>query len=365
MPLVLIWNVPNVKEASPVADTAQPRVTIVDIARAAGVSKSTVSLVLQASSLVKPATREKVRDAIRRLGYVYHRGAANLRKNASDVVGMVINDLTNPFFAEMTVGLEAALQTAGLIPFLANTGESPERQAEVMRAMREHGAVGYILCPAIGTDAAALAEVRSWGLPVVTVMRHLRAGWISSVAPDNLGGARRATEHLLDLGHRRIAFLGGRAGMLVQEDRRAGWEKALKGAGLGADPHLAVEATPNRDGGVEALRRVLALPDPPTAALCFNDVVAIGVVYGLEARGLAAGRDFAVVGFDDIADARLIHPPLTTVAVESRRLGERAAAILLEQLAGPEAKPRHFTGDAKLVVRASCGATGSPQPKAA
>ena len=196
-------------------------------------------------------------------------------------------------------------------------------------------------------------------------MRRLRAGWVSSVAPDNVGGAKRATEHLLGLGHRRIAFLGGRAGMLVQEDRRAGWEKALKGAGLGADPRLAVEATPNRDGGVEALRRVLALPDPPTAALCFNDVVAIGVIYGLEARGLAAGRDFAVVGFDDIADARLIRPPLTTVAVESRRLGERAAAILLEQLAGPEAKPRHFTGEAKLVVRASCGAAGSPQPKAA
>ena len=116
----MFWNVPNVKikpfrEASRVpADNGQSRVTIVDIARAAGVSKSTVSLVLQESQLVKPVTRERVRDAIRRLGYVYHRGAANLRRSISDIVGMVINDLTNPFFAEMAVGIEATLQTAGL-----------------------------------------------------------------------------------------------------------------------------------------------------------------------------------------------------------------------------------------------------------
>ncbi len=232
--------------------------TIIDIARAAGVSKSTVSLVLQGSPLVKPATRDKVKATIEQLGYVYHRGAANLRKSVSDVVGMVINDLTNPFFAEMTVGLEAALQTAGLIPFLANTGESVERQAEVMRAMREHGAVGYVLCPAIGTADEDLAEVAAWGLPVVTVMRRLRAPWISGVSPDNVGGARRATEHLLGLGHRRIAFLGGRSGMVVHEDRRAGWELALRHAGIPVDPALAVETNPNRAGGSLALQRVLA-----------------------------------------------------------------------------------------------------------
>ena len=176
----MFWNVPNVKRkqvgeaARVIVDSGQSRVTIVDIARAAGVSKSTVSLVLQASPLVNEQTRAKVNAAIRELGYVYHRGAANLRKNVSDVVGMVINDLTNPFFAEMTVGLESALQAAGLVPFLANTGENPERQAEVMRTMREHGALGYILCPAIGTDNQKLAEIEAWGLPVVTVIHPAR-----------------------------------------------------------------------------------------------------------------------------------------------------------------------------------------------
>lgn len=333
----------------------QSRVTIVDIAQAAGVSKSTVSLVLQGAAQVRPATRERVEATMRRLGYVYHRGAANLRRSASDVVGMVINDLTNPFFAEMTVGIEAGLQTLGLVPFLAHSGESPVRQAEVMRSMREHGVVGYILCPAIGTDDAFLNELRAWQLPVVTVMRRLPVPWASSVAPDNRGGARRAVEHLLRLGHRRIAFLGGRAGMIVQEDRRAGWAEALAAAGIAADPELVVEANPNRAGGHAAVQQVLRLAAPATAALCFNDVVAIGAIYALAGQGRAVGRDFAVVGFDDIADAKLIQPPLTTVAVDPQRLGERAAAILMGQLRGGR-PPQHFTGDARLIVRASCGA---------
>jgi LacI family transcriptional regulator len=179
------------------------------------------------------------------------------------------------------------------------------------------------------------------------------------VAPDHRGGARRATEHLLRLGHRRIAFLGGRAGMVVQEDRRDGWAQALAAADIEVDPALVVETHPNREGVFAAAQQVLGLADPPTAALCFNDVVAIGAIYALGARGLTVGRDFAVIGFDDISDARLIQPPLTTVAVEPRRLGERAAAILMSQLRGGRTQPQHFTGDARLIVRASCGAEPS------
>ena len=218
-----------------------------------------------------------------------------------------------------------------------------------------------MLCPAIGTDAPKLAEIEAWGLPVVTVMRRLRAGWISSVAPDNIGGARRATEHLIELGHRRIAFLGGRSGMVVQEDRRdrlgAG---AGGGAGLPADPALIVEthAQPRRRHDAR-WPQVLAVPDPPTAALCFNDVVAIGVLYGLAERGLAAGRDFAVVGFDDIVDARLIQPALTTVAVESRNArrarGRHPARYAARGPPRPAALHRRGPADRPRVVRgASC-----------
>lgn len=330
--------------------------TVVDIARDAGVSKSTVSLVLQGSPLVRPATKERVRAAMERLGYVYHRGAASLRRRTSDVVGMVINDLTNPFFAELAVGIERVLQQAGVVPFLANTGENPIRQIEVVRSMREHGAAGFILCPAVGTTQAFMTELEAWRLPVVTVMRKVAGSRATAVTPANRRGARQAVEHLLALGHRRIAFAGGRAGMAVQEERCGGYIDALRGAGLPADPTLVVESLPNRAGGREVLARLLALPEPPTAALCFNDVVAFGVMNALTARGLQPGRELAVVGFDDVTDAAHVAPALSTVRVDVHGLGEKAAQTLLQRLRQPTLSMPDIEGEVMLVVRASCGA---------
>lgn len=334
------------------------RVTILDIAREAGVSKSTVSLVLREAPAVNAETRARVRTAMRELGYVYNRGAASLRNGAADTVGMIINDLTNPFFAELAVGIERGLAAAGIVPFLANTGESPARQAQVMKVMREHGAAGFIVCPALGTDRAFLREVEDWRMPVVSVMRRIPGARASYVGPDNRRGAERAAAHLAALGHRRIAFLGGVRGMVVQEERAAGYAAGLAAAGLPLDPELVVESPPSREGGEAALGRALALADPPTAALCFNDVVAFGVLHGLGRRGLEVGRDFALVGFDDVRDARAAVPPLTSVAVDPPGLGERAAQILLKLVRDPAAGPVEHYGEARLVVRASCGAIG-------
>ena len=334
------------------------RVTILDIAREAGVSKSTVSLVLREAPAVNAETRARVRTAMRELGYVYNRGAASLRNGAADTVGMIINDLTNPFFAELAVGIERGLAAAGIVPFLANTGESPARQAQVMKVMREHGAAGFIVCPALGTDRAFLREVEDWRMPVVSVMRRIPGARASYVGPDNRRGAERAAAHLAGLGHRRIAFLGGVRGMVVQEERAAGYAAGLAAAGLPLDPELVVESPPSREGGEAALGRALALADPPTAALCFNDVVAFGVLHGLGRRGLEVGRDFALVGFDDVRDARAAVPPLTSVAVDPPGLGERAAQILLRLVRDPAAGPVEHYGEARLVVRASCGAIG-------
>jgi len=334
------------------------RVTILDIAREAGVSKSTVSLVLREAPAVNAETRARVRTAMRELGYVYNRGAASLRSGAADTVGMIINDLTNHFFAELAVGIERGLAAAGIVPFLANTGESPARQAQVMKVMREHGAAGFIVCPALGTDRAFLREVEDWRMPVVSVMRRIPGARASYVGPDNRRGAERAAAHLAALGHRRIAFLGGVRGMVVQEERAAGYAAGLAAAGLPLDPELVVESPPSREGGEAALGRALALADPPTAALCFNDVVAFGVLHGLGRRGLEVGRDFALVGFDDVRDARAAVPPLTSVAVDPPGLGERAAQILLRLVRDPAAGPVEHYGEARLVVRASCGAIG-------
>ncbi len=331
------------------------RVTMIDIARHAGVSKSTVSLVLQGSPLVKAETREKVVAAIEALGYVYNRGAANLRGQRSNIVGMVINDLANPFFAELAVGIERVFHAAGYIPFIANTIENPKRQGEVLRSMSEHDIAGLIICPARGTRPSDIETMAQLGVPVVLAMRRLAGPRYSSVTPDNLRGARRATEHLLALGHRRIAFFGGYSDMIAQNDRCGGYQAALVAAGIAVDPMLVIEGPPNRECGQNAIGHVLDMAVPPTAALCFNDVVAFGVLTGLERRGLASGRDFALVGFDDVAEARHTNPPLTTVHVDTGALGERAAHQVLRMIHG-DARPEEFVSDVDLVVRASCGA---------
>lgn len=318
-------------------------------------SKSTVSLVLNASELVKPATRARVMEAMRALGYVYNRRAARLAGGGNSIIGMVINDLANPFYTELAIGIERACQSADVVAFIANTSESAVRQAQVIRSMREHGAAGLIVAPAQGTDAAQF-DALTGDLPVVFAMRQLRGARGSVVVPDNRHGARAATLHLLGLGHRRIAFLGGFADMVVRDERLSGYRDALRAAGVAFDPALVADSRPTTEGGRMAVAQLLALSDTPTACLAYNDVVAMGAVHALTERGCRVGQSFAVVGFDDIAEARQMSPPLTTVAVDAAGLGERAARLLLRLIGSDGAKDEIIIGATQLVVRQSCGA---------
>jgi LacI family transcriptional regulator len=329
-------------------------VTIVDIAREAGVSKSTVSLVLKGSSLVADDTRDRVSKAMAKLGYVYNRGAANLRGAQSSIVGMVINDLANPFFAELAIGIERVLRTSGYIPFISNTAESVVRQAEVVRSMREHGASGIILCPALETEGREVNDLLDLGMPLILAIRRVPGARTSLVASDNTAGATRITAHLISLGHRRIAFLGGMEPMAVRKDRIAGFTRALEEAGMRADPALMLESMPSKDGGFTAMSNLLARREWPTAVVCFNDVVAIGAMLAMGRKGVVAGRDMAITGFDDTAEARQVSPPLTTIAVDAGDLGERAAQMLLRQIASGSRAQETYIGEARLVVRESC-----------
>lgn len=333
------------------------RVTVVDIARAAGVSKSTVSLVLQSSPLVNEATRAKVTAVIRDLGYVYNRGAANLRQSASSrIIGIVVNDLTNSFFAELAVGMDMVMQSAGYVQFLSNSGESIDRQREVIASMREHGISGLILSPARGTEAADLKPLVASGIPVLAVVRNVVGAKVSTLFSDNLAGATDAVRHLIGLGHKRVAFLGGMANTTVFAERSQGWREALKEAGLEAPDELVIPSTASRAGGVAAIERALLLSNPPTAALCFNDAAAFGVCDGLRAKGKEPGRDFGVVGFDDVIEAETAVPALTTVSVDPQGMGRRAAQMVLKQINAGRAEPEAVVSSVRLMVRQSCGA---------
>lgn len=338
----------------------KPRVTVVDVAKAAGVSKSTVSLVLQGSPLVNEGTRAKVSAVMRELGYVYNRGAANLRQASakSGIVGVVVNDLTNSFFAELAVGVDMVVQSAGFVQFLSNTSESIDRQREVIASMREHGISGLIVSPARGTDAADFKPFVAAGIPVVVVVRSMPGAKVSSIISDNRGGTAASVAHLASLGHRRIAFLGGFPDTAVFEERLSGYREGLAAAGLDFQQELIVSSAPSRAGGVDAIGRALAIPDAPTAAVCFNDAVAFGVCDGLRARRKEPGQDFAVVGFDDVIEAQTAVPALTTVSVDPQGLGRRAAQLLLKQINAGRAEPENVTTAVRLVVRESCGAGG-------
>lgn len=329
-----------------------PKATLNDVARHAGVSRATVSLVLRGSPLVRARTRERVQAEMRRLGYVYNRAAANLRARSASSVGLVVNDLSNPFFAEFAAGVDDALGEAGFVTLLGSTGESVERQQAVLASLLEHAPAGIILSPAEGSHGDAVERLVGTHVPLLVFNRELDGQW-DHLAMDNTQGAYFATQHCIELGHRRIAFFGGHRDSSSCRDRREGYLRALAEAGLVADPHWRIETAPTR---VEAARQAGALfaRDPaPTAAVCYNDAVALGLQLGLVARGRRPGRDFAVVGFDDIPEAALSMPPLTTVATGPRALGRRAAERILERMRDPATTIGTRVEPVRLVVRES------------
>jgi LacI family transcriptional regulator len=330
-------------------------VTITDLAREAGVSKSTVSLVLQGSPLIRPETAARVREAAERLGYVYNRRAAELRRKSSNIIGVVINDLANPFFSELLVGMERRLVEAGYVCLMAHTDERLDIQEKVLASMREHHAAGLIICPAFGTPDSVYEAVARWGMPLLVLIRPLRKNKFDFAGSDNEAGTALATEHLISQGHKRIAFLGRVGAGPVYEQRLAGYTRAMKKHKLPIDPAWIINVAPTRAGGREGIGQVLALPDPPKAAVCYNDIVAFGALSGLGERGLLAGRDFSLIGFDGVAGTEHSNPPLSTIDVGAGRLGEVAADILLKRIRSPGGAPVRYLAAPTLVVRQSSG----------
>ncbi|MCG5477099.1 MAG: substrate-binding domain-containing protein, partial [Sinorhizobium fredii] len=216
---------------------------------------------------------------------------------------------------------------------------------------------GLIISPARGTEVSDLAPLVASGIPVVLVVRDIADAGVSSLISDNHAGAMAAVRHLIERGHRRIAFLGGFPDTAVFEARMRGFRDALREAGMPAVDELVIGSAPSRAGGVTAIEQAMMLKERPTAALCFNDAVAFGVCDGLRARRLEPGADFAVIGFDDVIEAKTAVPALTTVSVDPQGMGERAAELLLKQIMAGRAEPEAIVSPVRLVVRQSCGGT--------
>lgn len=327
------------------------RPTIIDVARRAGVSKSTVSLVLQNSPLVKAETREDVRRAMAEIGYVYNRAAATLRSANAGLIGLVINDLRNPFFTEFATSVQMALSARGYATVLANTDEDPRLQAQVVSAMIEHGVAALILSPAYGDEEATFGAIARAGVPAMQVLRQVvPTDRFPFAAPDYERGSRLATQHLLDKGARRIAFVGGLAGRAVTQRRMSGYLSVLAEAGM--DPTI-LPGRPGRAFGREAARQLAAAYPGVDAAICFNDLVALGLLSGCAEIGRRVGDDLMIIGFDDIEDCAQVWPALTSVSCGIARFGQSVAETVLAWLEDSQAPEPVKLSPVALIRRAT------------
>jgi LacI family transcriptional regulator len=321
----------------------------------AGVSVGTVSLVINGSKLVAGRTRDRVAQAIQELGYVYDRGAAQLRSRRTRMVGLSVCSLINPYFAEVTSGIEGTLNDAGYALLMGNCNESVVRQTRFLEILREYNVDGILIVPGRDTKSKDLSGLVESGIPFVMVSRYVRDIKCDYAGPSNRRGTMAATRYLIGLGHRRIAYIGSNRGTTSGLDRDAGYRAAMRSAGLELDPDLIVECGETRQDGFQVVHALFKRRAPPTAVVCFNDVLAFGVMLGLRDLGLVPGKDCSVVGHDDVAEAALWRPPLTTVAVSSERIGIAAAELLQTRLEGSTVGTQRRILETSLVIRETCG----------
>jgi LacI family transcriptional regulator len=296
----------------------------------------------------------RVQTSIKALGYVYHRPAASLRSERTHTIGLLVTDVSNPFFAEMTTSVEAEVSAAGFVILLGHNYESVHKQARWIRVMLEYGVDGVIICPAHGTEPDMLRPLASSDIPHLLLSRYVEGYEASYVGADNVLGARLATDHLLDHGCRRITFLGGPEASSARRDRQSGVAQAL--ADRGEDPAVpSLPTAASRQGGYQAAAQLLATSDPPDGIICYNDIVAFGVLAAARDLGVRVGSDMRVIGFDDIGESGVQFPSLTSVAVVPPTLGQRAARLLRQLIEDKRSGPRVEVAQPKLAFRASCG----------
>ena len=326
--------------------------TIKDVAARAGVSFTTVSHVLNETRPVSADARRRVLAAVEEIGYLPSAVARSLRKAQTRIVGVLVPTVTNPFFAELVVGVEAACRHAGYSVFLCNSDNDPKRQQQYMRTLLEKRVDGLLLSSA--GDADALARIfKQATVPAVTVDRLVPGARADCVSIDNLDGARKAVEHLIGLGHRRVGCISGPAEFEVAQERIDGWRRAHQDAGLNVDEGLLVEGDFSSASGYEAARKLLQARPDITALFASNDLMALGALRAAAEMGLKLPQQLSIVGFDDIELGHFVFPALSTVGCSIQELGREAGRVLIERIEHPGASLKDLRLKPRLVVRES------------
>ncbi|MCX2783698.1 LacI family transcriptional regulator [Microbulbifer thermotolerans] len=335
--------------------------SIKDVAKLAGVSIATVSRYLNSPEAVREKTRKKVREAIRQTGYAPNTLARNFRRGKTSLVVVVLPSVGDPFFAGVMRGIWRVADEEGYSILIRETQFNTHAFDEYTDIVFSKQADGIVLLASISPFMQGDAEVTGKGgrVPPIVVGCEAVAPQLSpfpSVRVDNARAAAEATEHLIALGHKRIAFISGLAASLLTRDREQGYRSAMAAAGLAVSEHWVVEGRQTLEGARAATRRLLALEARPTAIFCANDEMAMGAMREIRRAGLRIPQDISVVGFDDIRYAEILDPPLTTVAQPVEEIGERTMRRLCRAIDGGDIGAGPEIVSHRLVVRESSAA---------
>ncbi len=331
---------------------ASRRPTMNDVARVAGVSLATVSRVVNDNGDVRADLVARVQKAVEMLGYRRDFTASTLRRadRQSASIGLVIEDVSNPFSSAVIRGVEDVARTHRVLTFVGSSDEEPERERELAEAFASRGVDGLIIVPC-AADQSYLVADRQQGTGLVFVDRPARFIDADAAVCDNAGGARRAVEHLLRAGHRAVAFLGDRPSIFTAFERRRGYRETVADAGLGAAHAVERVGLADSESAEAATRELLLAAEPPTALFTGQNLITIGAVRAL--RALGRQHDVALVGFDDVVLGDMIEPGITVVAQDPYALGRHAAELLFSQLGDRDGDSRRIVVPTELIARGS------------
>jgi DNA-binding LacI/PurR family transcriptional regulator len=319
------------------------------VAKKAGVSIATVSQVMRGTGRISDKTRKKVLAAAESLHYVPDGRAASMRSGDVREIGMIIHRIANPFNAEVVSGVSDALEAEGYLVSILDSQDDPERQKRNLEAFIRSKRGGLLWVPAQDTPNETVEMLQTHRIPTVTFLRKPGVGVFDHVGILNEEATRTATEHLADLGHTHIAYFGGLADAQVRHDRIKGYKQVLEERDL-SDP-IVWDAPDDKVSGMNAMLELREKHPEVTAIVCNGDVVALGACHALRRLGEQPGKEVSVIGFDDIQDASVATPPLTTMAVCPYQLGKKLAQVLLARLHDPNSAVTSTFLPANLVVR--------------
>lgn len=326
--------------------------SVKDVAELAGVSTATVSRVLSDKPYVSDEIRQRVLAAVESLDYRPNRVARSLRIQKTSTIGLIVSDIRNPFFTDISRAVEDYAHQNDYTVFLCNTDENPEKEKMYLDLMDAENVAGMILSPTRHT-AQVFSQVYRSDIPVVVIDRHVPHPELDHVLLDNVEAAQKLVNHLIADGHQRIAATFGVASTTGAE-RREGYLRALKENGIKPDPELSLFVDAKEEAGCDAVLKLLSLPQPPQAIFTTNSLLTAGALRAIRQKNLSIPDEIAIAGFDETRWTTLIVPPLTVIAQPTQEIGQIATELLISRIKDPERPYRVVTLKGQLIVRQSC-----------